>query len=139
MTSREGRKLWRKAIRKWQHKLLLGGYALTLVYEEREENSSPLAGGDWVSVASAESKPMYLQGRVKVAPSFLRDATPTEIDAKAGHEMTHILLGHMDDFMRALIEELPKAKQTGYWDWWHRVNEFTATHVARVAGVPNGS
>lgn len=139
MNKREGRRKWKAAIRRWQHKLLLDGFALTLVYDKPLEGASSLPSESWQWVAETQAKPMYLQARIVVSDDFLKDATDTEIETKAAHEMAHVLLGQYDDFAKAIIEELPKSKQQGYWDWRHRVVEFTATHLARVAGAKGGS
>lgn len=139
MTKRKARSRWKAAIRKWQNTLLLGGYALTLIYDKPKEGVSELPSGGWQWVASTETKPMYLQARITVSDDFLKDATVEEINVKAAHELTHVLLGQYDDLTKTLIEELPKAKREGYWDWRHRVVEFTTTHVARVAGSKGGS
>ena len=139
---RQQRAKWKAAIRRWQKKLLLDGYAITIEYikdGEEIEGSSDLPSSSWGWVAKAEIKPMYLQARLKVADSFLRNASDDDIDTKAAHELIHVLIGQIDDFVSNLVAELPNSRRQGYWDWWHRVNEFTATHIARVVGARNGS
>lgn len=143
MRLRTQRRKWKAAVVKWQKKLLLGGYNIAIEYLGDDDDDlvgrSELPSGSWEWVAKVETKPMYLQARLKVANSFLRDASDEDIDTKVAHELVHVLTGQMGDFMRALIEELPKGRQQGYWDWWHRVNEFTTTHISRVVGAGSGS
>ena len=136
MTLVQARKRWRAAIRKWQDKLLLNGYSLVLEYvDEAPEGASALPSGNWQWVAKAECKPMYLQGRIIVSKSFIKDATDAEIEEKAAHELMHILLGRVMNFVDEMIAELPRGKANGYIAWWHEVNEFTTTHLARMAGA----
>lgn len=133
---------WKAAVLKWQNRLLLNGYTVVIEYLEDGdaiEGKSGLPSESWAWIARAETKPMYLQARIKVADSFLRGASDKDIDMKAAHELVHVLTSHFADFMEALIEELPKGQRQGYWDWWHRVNEFTATHIGRVVGAGSGS
>lgn len=142
MALRTQRRKWKAAVRKWQKRLLLDGYNIAIEYVKDGdviEGQSGLPSESWEWIAEVEIKPMYLQARIKVSDDFLRGASDDEIDVKAAHELAHILTGQMGDFMGTLIEELPKGKQQGYWDWWHRVNEFTTTHISRVVGAGNGS
>ncbi len=143
MRLRTQRRKWKAAVAKWQKKLLLGGYNIAIEYLGDDDDDlvgrSELPSGSWEWVAKAETKAMYLQARLKVADSFLRDASDEDIDTKVAHELVHVLTGQVADFMRALIEELPKGRQQGYWDWWHRVDEFTTTHISRVVGAGSGS
>lgn len=139
MSKREQRRKWKAAVHRWQERLLLNGFSFTLIYDQPEEGASELPSGAWQWVGSVETKPMYLQARITISDEFLKSASDDDINVKAAHEVSHILLGQYDDMTKAIIEELPKAKQQGYWDWAHRVREFTATHVARVAGARGGS
>ena len=142
MRIRPQRRKWKAAVLKWQNRLLLNGYHILIEYIEGDDDDdvgqSDLNGA-WECIAKIETKPMYLEASLKVANSFLRGASDEDIDTKAAHEVVHILTAQMGDFMGALIEELPKGRQQGYWDWWHRVNEFTTTHISRVVGAGNGS
>lgn len=143
MRLRSQRRKWKAAVLKWQNRLLLNGYSIEIEYCDPDADGivgkSELPSDAWEWVAKMETKPMYLKARVKVANSFLRSASDEDIDTKAAHEVVHILTAQMSDFMGALIEELPKGRQQGYWDWWHRVNEFTTTHISRVVGAGSGS
>ncbi len=143
MALRAQRRKWKSAVRRWQERLKLGGYNIVIEYLDAEgeklEGGSELPSDSWEWSAKAETKPMYLQARLKVTDRFLMDATDEQIDTTAAHELVHVLTGQLSDFMKALIEELPKGRQQGYWDWWHRVNEFTTTHIGRVVGAGNGS
>lgn len=142
MTLKAQRKKWKAAVTKWQKRLFLEGYNIAIeYYDDAKEiaGRSELPSESWEWVARIETKPMYLQARMKVADSFLCDASDEDIDTKAAHELVHVLTGQVSDFMSALIQELPKGRQQGYWDWWHRVNEFTTTHISRVVGAGRGS
>ena len=136
VTLRQARRRWKAAIRKWQDRLLLNGYSLVLDYvDEAPEGVSVLPSGSWAWVAKAEVKPMYLQGRIIVSKSFIKGATDAEIEEKAAHELMHILMGRVMNFFDEVLAELPKAKANGYIAWWHEVNEFTTTHLTRMAGA----
>jgi len=139
MAIRAQRRKWKAAVAKWQKKLLLDDYNIAIEYLGDDDSELPgasaLPSESWAWVANAEVKPMYLQARLKVNDSFLRDASEREIDTKAAHELVHVLTGQITDFMCSLIEELPEGRQHGYWDWWHRVNEYTTTQISRVVGA----
>ena len=129
------RKDWRKAICRWQKKLLLGGYCLTLVTEKLESRDA-LPSYDWEVAARTEVEPHYLEARIKVNPDYLKHATADDLDEKATHEMIHVLLAHYDDFIDCLLEAVPPKKRAGYQAWRNRTQEFTTTHIARIVRMP---
>ena len=143
MTLELQRKKWERAIRRWQRVLMIDSFNIVIEYlgddDEKLASDEELPSDSWMWAAQAEVKSMYLQARIKVTDEFLLTANNKDIDTKAAHELVHVLLGQISDFTTSLIEDLPKNRQTGYWKWWHQVNEFTTTHIARVIGAGNGS
>lgn len=137
MTAREARRRWKKAIRKWQHALLLDGFAVNLVYEKPSpaDSNATLPSENWSVIGRTEVKPMYLDSRITVDPDFIKEATDAEIDEKACHELVHVLLGRVDNFVNEMFGALPPSKHQGFVAWWHEVHEFTTTHIQRVAAA----
>jgi len=134
MVSKRNRAQWRRAVAKWQRLLLLKDYALTLEYDDTTPDGAlyKVPSEAWRWSARAEVKPEYLQACIVVNSAFLEGGITGEIEETARHELVHVVLGRVDNFVNELLRELPGGKRAGFVAWWHEVHEFTTEHLARV-------
>lgn len=124
-------KQWVKNFSTWLKRFYMDkGHQVT--YDFSGSQSVEIHGTLMQYQAGTTSLPEYKDHDVKINNEWLYKATQDEMNETACHEAIHLVTSPLHSLTEAIIDELPKAKQAVYIDWYRNTNEAVTTHLTNI-------
>jgi hypothetical protein len=118
----------RRLVEKWRDRLWLGQWLIIAGYEPEIETSS--AALDTIAIVEFDSA--YRKAAITVATNVWDKQTPKKKNRAICHEMLHVALSPLRDFVKQLEREISPSKKAVYEKWFESVDETITEHFCNV-------
>lgn len=122
-------KKWINLCNKWINLLWLKDHEVRYKFLGEKSSSDT---GNWAGVAEVEIQPRYRTALISAYKDVLNELSDGGMEDSACHEVVHILLAPLNEFVTEILDELPKSKRDGWDAYRDFVNERVTQHVTDV-------
>ncbi len=122
---------WIKACEKWLHLLWLPDFSISWYFNDEIPNEDNGRDG-WKPLASVVAKPQYFDAAITADPTQLIFMDDDDIDAKACHEVMHIVLSPYHEWGEIMMTTLNKNALAGYREYEAASNERVTSRLTQI-------
>ncbi len=129
--NREERR-WRGAVSRARKRLWLEQHDVASNVVDEMTNDHPGKSDEFESIAKTTSISHYMMANLAAKRSAVESKSDAELDELACHEMLHVVLSPITDFVETFLDDFPAEKKKVLEKWWDRTNERVTEHLTRV-------